>query len=794
MVGIVLVSHSHELAVATRFLVQSMTGSEVHIEVAAGIGEQFKELGTDAVEISNAIAKAAQDEGALVLMDMGSAILSTEMAVDFLEDSVRNKVKLCPFSFVEGAVAAGVAAKIGGSLNTVYNEAKNSLMQKENHLTPENLSLTKPVGISMDQESVVLIVPNLHGLHARPVARFVELASQFPGDVQITNLTTSQGPVSGKSMTSVMSLEVLKGHHIRISAAGGDTRGFLNKMKEEVENGLGDDLTDTETQDTADSGDADQQPIGISRGIVIDRVYQAQVHESDIPQSLAEDATSEMAVFRQAVAEVRGNLKNGKVILTPTNQKIFLAQAALLDDPEILKNVESLITGSKRNAAWAWTEVINQNIKMIENLKDPNLRQRASDLKDIKRLVLDRLGVKAEVLEIPEQGILLVDNMTPGQVTDLNRSKISGVVCLGNGPTSHSSILLRSFGFPAVIQAASVFKDKNVNGAMLIMDGSTGELILEPTREQLFDFRQRQRREEDQIRKELEGSQKAAVTLDGKLIPVMANIGTKQDALMAAENGADGVGLFRTEFMFVNRENGPTEQEQVDIFTDILRPLKDKPVVIRTLDAGGDKNIPYLNLPNEPNPFLGIRAIRLCLQNEALFQSQLRAILRISAVFKVEIMFPLIATLEELRAAKRQLIKAHETLKSENIAHQWPIKTGMMMEVPSAAILAEEFAREVDFFSIGTNDLIQYTLAADRGNTQLQQSIAKGIPSAVVRLIRLITDGAEKAGIPVAVCGETASHPELAKILLDCGVSELSMNPKSIPEVKTWIRSVRLSD
>jgi phosphoenolpyruvate-protein phosphotransferase len=408
-------------------------------------------------------------------------------------------------------------------------------------------------------------------------------------------------------------------------------------------------------------------------------------------------------------------------------------------------------------------------------------------------LVLGELGVEVGgLLELPRPGILVVEDLTPGQAAGLDKDRVLGVVCLEGGRTSHSSILLRSRGIPAVVQARCVVSSLS-HLEVLALDGESGEVWVNPGMRELRRIHERQIRWMEQAAVERRDCAKPAVTLDGRGCEIFANVGCVEDAVDAAGCGADGIGLLRTEFMFLDRSSAPTEEEQFEGLRAILRPMAGKPAIVRTLDAGGDKELPYLGMGKEANPYLGVRAIRLCLRNRELFQQQLRAILRVGAEFDVRVMFPMIAALQELREAKAELVRAHEVLAGGGVRHVWPIRTGMMVEVPSAAIMSHYFAPEVDFVSIGTNDLTQYTLAVDRGNPELQGLLSGELNPAVLALINRVVLSCKGREVPVAVCGEAAASPASASVFLGLGVSELSMSGKSIPAMKHWVRGQSLS-
>ncbi|MDR1191434.1 MAG: phosphoenolpyruvate--protein phosphotransferase [Verrucomicrobiales bacterium] len=801
----VLVSHCRPLAEATLTLTRAMAGEEVRIAVAAGAGAGHVELGTDAMEIAQAIQSVADGDGVVVLMDMGSAVLSAEMALDFLDEPTRGQVRLCAAAFVEGTVAAGVAAKVGGSLAEVAREASLALTQKMGHLTAAPDADADSAPVLRNARTTRVTVPNPAGLHARPVARLIQEAGKFQSEIQARNLTNGKGPVSIRSMTGMVALEALRGHEVELLAAGADEEQALTVLRAAIAGGLGD-VLQAPPQGDADGdraapgpGAADAKPIGVCKGVAIGPVYYPQAAVFEVPTSPSADAGRESGLLRAALEKTRSVLREqarevGRV-MGGERGEIFNAQAMVLNDPALLAQAERYIRRDRRQAAHAWWLAVEEAIKTYQNLSDDNLRQRAEDLRDVARLVLGQLGVNVpDGLVMPRPGILVVNELTPGQAAALDKGRVLGVVCLEGGRTSHSSILLRSRGIPAIVQARHFAASLSAltPPAVLAMDGDTGELWLNPEIKELKKIHERQIRWAEQVTLEKRDSARPAVTLDGRSFEICANVGNVEDAETAAGNGADGIGLLRTEFMFLHRDEAPDEEEQVAALRMILRPMAGKPAVIRTLDAGGDKELPYLHMPREANPYLGVRAIRLCLRNRALFQQQLRAILRAGADYDVRVMFPMIATLQELQEAKAELARAHESLAAAGTAHLWPVPTGMMMEVPAAAIIAHYFVPEVDFVSIGTNDLTQYTLAADRGNPELQGLLSKELNPAVLAQINRVVLSCQ-GKIPVSVCGEAAAHPESAAVFLGLGVRELSMSGRSIPAMKHWVRGQSLS-
>ncbi len=796
MVGIVLVSHSRALAEAARQLVLAMTGNELPLAVAAGTGDNRDELGTDATEILAAIQTVETGDGALVLMDMGSAILSAETALDFLDEDQRQRIRLCSAPFIEGAVAAGVSAKLGNPLDDILREAMGALRQKQDHLhdTEPTAPASAPAPeLQSDILTLRIALPNPLGLHARPAARLAQEAAAFKADIRLRNLTSGKGPISARSLTGLVTLEARNRHELEIAASGPEAQAALDRLKAFIDAGLGDPLDET-VPTPVEKATGPARTIGISSGLAVGRLFFPGESAIEPPAHAIEDVKAEYKRLHDALTQTRTRMQQEMAALTrqlgKAKAEIFSAQMLVLDDPQLIEKAESRMACRKENAARAWWFAISEAVQSYLQLSDELLRQRAADLHDVGLAVLRSLGVATnEKIEIPEPGLIVVRDLTPGQVTQLDSEKIRGVICLEGGKTSHSAILLRSRGIPAIAQAGSLMPPLRPSATpmMAIINGASGEVQLDPNKATIEKIEAEQAAQRERAALEKKESAKPAITPDGRHIEVAANVGSLADAQAAYENGADGIGLLRTEFLFMDRDSAPSEDEQTESLRAIVEAMHGKPVVVRTLDAGGDKDLPYLNLPKEENPFLGVRAIRLCLRRRELFHTQLRAILRAATAGDLRIMFPMIATMGELQEAKAELAKAHESLLADKIDHPWPVPVGMMMEVPSAAMLAADFAPEVRFFSIGTNDLTQYTLAVDRGNTALQD-LSDPMNPAVLSLIERIIQAAHAHQLPVAICGEAGSDPACAAKFLALGIDELSMNARAIPGMKHFIR------
>ena len=795
-----------------------MTGPALPMAIAAGAGEDHKELGTDAVEIAEAIMSVKGEDGVVVLMDMGSAILSAETALDLIDLPLRVNIRFCAAPFVEGAVAAGVTANLGSSLDLVCSEALAALKQKETALRshppaptfqkppplpaqPPPLPTIEIKGTSSELvEKVKLTVRNLHGLHARPAAQLILETRPFKSEITIRNLTNQRGPVSVRSLSSLAALEILQDNEVEVLARGDDASAALEKITKLVESGLGEGLPPV----NGASARANAKPAGplpkpvinpvpVSGGIVFGMGTYFQLEKVEISKDKVDDPAVEIAHLRKIVALAEQNLENrrGKMSakVGEANAAIYETQILALQDPELIETAARIIGDERVNAAFAWDRANRQIVKRYESLRDPYLRERAIDLEDVGRQVLELLaGKKASVPELAEPGILIADNLAPIQVTTLNPKLVLGVILFDGGPTSHASILLKALGIPAVVNARSVFADVDLGGPLgIAFDGDTGKIWVNPDAEFLTDLKTRQVEERKRHNEEMKVSSLAATTLDGHGIEIFANIGDASEADVAFANGAEGVGLLRTEFLFLDRESAPTEEEQFQALLAVMSKMDGKPLIVRTLDAGGDKELPYLDRPAEENPFLGVRAIRLSFSQEDLFTAQLRAILRAGHEHDCRIMFPMIASVTDINRAKECLEKAHLDLKKEKVPHLWPVKTGVMIEIPSAALQAEAMAEQVDFFSIGTNDLTQYTLAADRGNPDLA-SYQDALHPAVLRLIHMVVSGARKHDRLVAVCGEAASDDRAAAVFVGLGVKELSLASAKIPHIKAILR------
>lgn len=534
--------------------------------------------------------------------------------------------------------------------------------------------------------------------------------------------------------------------------------------------------------------------IAASDGVAIAKAYLLVEPDLSFTNEKVTDTDAEIQKFRNALEASKIELtkirNNAEKQLGPDKAAIFDAHLLVLDDPELIQPIEDKIANEKVSAPEALDEVTSQFITIFESMDNEYMRERAADIRDVsKRVLAHLLGVELPNPSMIDESVVIVGNdLTPSDTAQLNKEFVQGFVTNIGGRTSHSAIMSRSLEIAAVVGTKSVTKEVK-QGDMVIVDGITGDVIVDPTEDELIAYQnKRERFFED--KKELQKLRDAeTVTIDGEHAELAANIGTPDDLYGVMENGAEGIGLYRTEFLYMGRDQMPTEDEQFEAYKKVLETMKDKRVVVRTLDIGGDKELPYLNLPKEINPFLGYRAIRLCLDQQDIFRTQLRALLRASAYGKLNIMFPMVATINEFRDAKAILLEEKENLKNDGHDVSDEIELGIMVEIPSTAALADIFAKEVDFFSIGTNDLIQYTMAADRMSERVSYLYQPYNP-AILRLVKQVIEASHKEGKWTGMCGEMAGDETAIPLLLGLGLDEFSMSATSILKARRQINGL----
>jgi phosphoenolpyruvate-protein phosphotransferase (PTS system enzyme I) len=531
--------------------------------------------------------------------------------------------------------------------------------------------------------------------------------------------------------------------------------------------------------------------IAASKGYAIGKVYLQEHEEIVITDTKVSDVVAEQEVLKKA-------LEQSRVQLTAIKDKtlaeigehealVFEAHLTLLDDPEFTGGMLAEIENSSVNAMKAVEGITNTFVMIFDAMEDEYMKERAADIKDVSKRIMANLAGKGEnaLASVEANTVIVAEDLTPSDTAQLDRSKVIGFLTNIGGRTSHSAIMARTLEIPAIVGLKDITKAVKT-GDTVILDGIEGICIINPEQSVIDEYTAKREKflaEQEELKKLIDVK---TVTKSGRRVEVCGNIGSPNDAEAVLKNGGDGVGLFRTEFLYMDREAAPTEEEQFESYKKVLEIMKGKQVVIRTLDIGGDKTLPYLPLPEEMNPFLGYRAIRLCLDRKDIFRVQIRALLRASVYGNLAVMFPMISGLEEFLAAKEFVDECKTELDAEGIKYSNEIQWGIMVEIPAAAVYADELAKYVDFFSIGTNDLIQYTLAADRMSEKVSY-LYNPMHPAVLRLVKMTIDGAHKHGKWVGMCGEMAGDEAAIPTLVEYGLDEFSMSATSILTAKKII-------
>jgi phosphoenolpyruvate-protein phosphotransferase len=652
-------------------------------------------------------------------------------------------------------------------------------------------------------KQIELVIQNQTGLHARPAKVLVNLAKQFKSNI---SLHYGGKKANAKSMVSVLTLGAVRGSELLVQADGVDEEQAILEIEAAIRAGLGDhdepteaqaqpapSKTEVQTQNADVAGPLDPgviKGVGAAPGIAVGPVFHFRPVELDVDRLAALPAAGRMDLSealqcaREQLTQLQEQMADKKL---GAEAAIFEAHRELLDDPELQESVQAHIEKGK-TAIQAWQTAIDERVQAIAALPDPLLAARATDLRDVgKRVLRLMLGIKESGVPTPDTPVIIIAReLSPSDTASFDPDRVLGFGIVEGGPTSHIAILARALGLPAIVgmdESILALEEKTP----VILNGNDGTLTVNPAADVLERAKLSQKRWLEYRRFAQEQASLPAISLDGKHVAVTANAASIADAAEALKMGADGIGLLRTEFLFLERTTAPSEEEQFNVYRAIAETMADHPVIIRTLDIGGDKPLPYIQLKPELNPFLGERGIRLCLNRPDLFRQQLRAILRAASHGTLRIMFPMVSDLDELRQARALIEELRRELNAPEVS------IGIMIEVPSAALTADIFAPEVDFFSIGTNDLTQYTLAMDRGNPALA-SRQDGLHPAVLRLIAQTIAAAHKHGKRADLCGELGSDPVAIPILLGLGLDELSVGIPSIPTVKSQVRSLKISE
>ena len=831
MVGIVIVSHSARLAEGVVELARQMAGDELALEAAGGMDDGS--IGTDMAVVLAAIERARSPDGVLVLMDLGSALMSAEMAAE-MADPEGGPVVLSEAPLIEGAVAAATLAGAGAGLEEVAAEARAALRAKAAQLGADGdgggEAATPAAASSGDGHELQLrlLIEPAAGLHARPAARLVAAMGGLDAAVTLENLTRGTGPETAGSHVGLQLLAARQGDEVLVRASGREAEAALDAIRalaaenfgDAVEPGGGaaavggaeaagadgtaagggsgtgpgaDDARRVETGDAeaaAPAAGSRLTGVAASNGIAIGPARRLGRRRVEVDPAPAGPPAEERKRLDLARAGARADLEAAQAALAArageAEAAIFGAHLAMLDDPALLDPTGRDIDGGEVSAGEAWRRAAARVADAYRAGPDALLRERAVDVEDVANRVLGHLagpGVGATPAGLAADGILVADELAPGDAAGLDPEQVRGIATARGGATAHAAILARALGIPAVVGLGPALLAVP-EGTPLALDGTAGTVDVDPDPAVLAEREAAAKRAAETAAAELARAAEPAALRDGHRIEVFANIGAAADVGPAVAKGAEGVGLLRTEFLFLDRERPPDEEEQVAVLTEIAEALGGRPLVVRTLDAGADKPLPFLRQAAEDNPFLGVRGIRLSLAEPDLFRTQLRAVLRVADRYPVALMFPMVATLEELLAARRHLDAARAELGIDP-----DLEVGVMVEVPALALAADRVAPHVDFFSIGTNDLAQYTMAAERGSAALAGLLEGPLPP-VLALVDAVCRAAEAHGRWVGVCGELAGDPDAAVLLAGLGVRELSMAAGRIPAVKAVLRRV----
>ena len=764
-------------------------GHAVTVTTPQGI-EVLMHIGLDTVQLKGV--------GFTVQAQLGDTVKTGDTLIDFDADYIATHAKslLTQIVIANSERVAAFAPRTGqviGGQDTILELTLASGVAEE---------IAEAVKVVKTLTSEAIVIPNPTGLHARPAAVLANLAKKFKADIRLRK-GDQQG--NAKSVVAIMGLEIGHGDKVTVIAKGDDAEAVIETLTPLLWEGLGDEGCQPAPAPASVEVAPGAAPaprtrsedpnllIGVaaSPGLAVGEVFQIRHEEIRVPEEAEGNPQQERSRLDAAVNEANAQLEALQARLhgerAADKAAIFAAHQELLDDPDLLDIAHSALAKGK-SAEFAWQRAFTTHADRLASLRNELLAARANDLRDVGRRVLILLiGAEPEHQEPPLNAILVAEELTPSDTASLDRSKVRGFCTTLGGATSHVAILARSLDIPAVagIEPRALELE---NGTPVILDGGKGTLRLNPTPEKIAQIRETQERLAIRRQAEMAVAHEPAITLDGHRMEVVANIGGLAEAEQVAGLGGEGVGLLRSEFLFLERSTAPSEDEQFETYKSIIEALgPDRPLIIRTLDVGGDKPLIYLPIPKEENPFLGERGLRIGLDRPQILRTQLRAILRAAALGKVRVMFPMVSLLSELRDAKAMLEEERQRLGAK------PIEVGIMVEIPAAAIMAAQFAREVDFFSIGTNDLTQYTLAMDRGHPKLAPKV-DGLNPSVLRLIAWTVDAAHSQGKWVGVCGGIASDPQAVPLLIGLGVDELSVSLPTIPSIKAQTRALWLHE
>ncbi|SNR74802.1 phosphoenolpyruvate--protein phosphotransferase [Puniceibacterium sediminis] len=802
MIGIVIVSHSRKLSDGLKDVADAMTQVPIPIASAGGVDDPDHPLGTDGIRVLDAIRDVMSDDGVLVFADIGSAKLNAEMAMDLLEPEEQTKVQFCDAPLVEGVLAAAVQIAAGSSLEDAMREARQAV-PAPTEAVKQQQDTAQTGGVSRE-----FTIRNPLGLHARPAASLVSAMNAFSGDIRLRNVTKGKTSVNAKSINGVMLSEVARNDRILMVADPAEAEAVFAAIDQLIQENFGEDgIAPVKPEPIRKPVPQPRPPrdvsagtltgLSIARGFALGPIRHVRSALPEVEPVSISDPDAEIERFKMALSaaetEINGALSAAGERISAYDRKIFDAHISYLHDPDIIETVLGRISKQHICAEAIWRQVVWDLSRTYAALQDPLLQARAGDVIDVGLRVLRLLMGQGDATDhAAEPSILAYEELRPSDVLTLNQETVLGICAATGGTTSHAAILASALNIPVVFALGDALAAV-ADGQQVLLDGAAAKITIAPDASAIETMQNERKIWQDHVARAEAVRDLPAETLDGHKVRVAANMASVDELGVIMRSGAQEVGLLRTEFLYMRRDTAPGEDEQYDIYRSIVAGLKGKPLTVRTADIGGDKPVSYLDRPAEANPNLGWRGLRYSLAVPELFETQLAAILRASAHGPVRIMFPLVSTVDEVKAAKQRVQSVMDQLRTRALPFDEGLEIGIMIEVPAAAEMADLIAPEVDFFSIGTNDLTQYVMAADRANPKLKDLFDPFNP-AVLRMIAKSIKAAHDADIWIGMCGAMAGSPIAAPILLGLGLDEFSMTPADIAEFKLTLRGLSLSE
>ncbi|SIN99221.1 phosphoenolpyruvate--protein phosphotransferase [Halodesulfovibrio marinisediminis] len=798
MVGIVLVSHSNLLVAGVLEVTEQMTKGTVPVFVACGTGDEENPIGTDPMRIHEAIVEAQQGDGVIVLMDFGSALLSTEAAVELLPEEEQGKVFLSPAPFVEGALAAVVQSAAGASVETILKEIASIMPTKSKQLGIEVRIPTAQKDENMppskeESEEISLVVPNHLGLHARPAARIAGTVGGYSSNVWLIRGSDS---ADARSLNQITMLTVQKGDVIQFRAVGADAKDVLKALQALANVNFG----DVDKPDFRLRGERmPEGGIAAAPGSALGSVVWYRPTLPIVERKIVSDAEREMVRLAEAIAMARIELADlehqaSGNVETAEEAEFFALHSMLLDDPYITCSAHDYITKAKYNAEAAWAETIEKTMERYRTLQNEYVRGRVVDVLDVGSRVLRALtGEEFCGPKVENPAILIANDLGASDMANLDTKNVLGIVTQEGGAASHVAVFSRTLRIPAVVGVKRLISSLQ-DGDVIGLNGATGEVWISPDageQEKLTALRSQWDVHLQEVRKK---AVEPAITRDGKSVRVEVNVKNVDEIPVALEAGADGIGILRTEYLYLNRDSAPSSEEQYQEYKRAAEMLNGEPLVVSTADLGGDIILPYMEKsPVERNVAFDRRGVRFSLAHRDLFVQQIKALIRLAAEYPIKVLVPMVSHLTELREVYGVFNEARVMLKKESIPAAPNVDLGVVIEVPASVFLADQLAREADFFVLGGDDLARYVMVFDVKNSVLGTEFTQLHP-AILRIMRDIIRLAHESGIPVSVGGGITSNLQAVFVLVGLGIDSLAVSPTSLEQTKEMIRTIVTSE